>query len=101
MTRRLSQILRRHDDLQSGNVVIFALGIVFVFMIVIGFVVDGGASADGFDLDQLGESLRITPEEPTVDGDTADINFTAEEGGPATSRVRVMLTRLDSGYDCG
>jgi hypothetical protein len=65
------------------------------------FVVDGGADAESFDLDQLGESLRLTTEDPEVDGDTAEISFTSEEGGPATSRTRVMLTRFVTGYDCG
>lgn len=65
------------------------------------FAFDSEASAENFDLDELNESLRITAEEPAVDGETAEIAFTSEQDGPAVSRTRVMLTRFVSGYDCG
>jgi hypothetical protein len=69
---------------------------------VLRFTIDGGASVDNFDLDQLNLALGINADEPTVDGDTAEIAFTTDDGGgPPRSRVRVLLTGFASGYDCG
>jgi hypothetical protein len=69
---------------------------------VLAFKVNGGADAEAFDTTQLERSLGLEAEEPTTDGDTAQIAFTSDEqGGPPGSRVRVMLTRFATGYDCG
>jgi hypothetical protein len=67
---------------------------------VLRFQFDSEPSAENFDTAVLDKSLDITTEEPTIDGDTAEIPFTGEAGPPG-SRVRVLLTRFVTGYDCG
>jgi hypothetical protein len=67
---------------------------------VLRYEIDGGASADNLDLDGLEQSLAITAEKPAVDGDTMEIPFTGDRDQPG-SRVRVLLTRFATAYDCG
>jgi hypothetical protein len=44
--------------------------------------------------------VGLDPGEPSVDGEAAQVPFTTDIKPPG-SRVRVMLTRFVSGYDCG
>ncbi len=67
---------------------------------VLAYRVDGGADADAFDTGELDHSLGLDSAEPTTDGDTAQVPFTTDADPPG-SRVRIMLTRFVSGYDCG
>jgi hypothetical protein len=67
---------------------------------VLTFQVEGGADADAFDTGELEHQIGLDAGEPSVDGDTAQVPFTTDISPPG-SRVRIMLTRFVSGYDCG